>query len=70
MLPFSNEASLIYVDSDLTIIKRMINARIVRVVWRLWYKHHMSIPASASFQIKSCPYHNLDNNINKGKSIY
>ena len=68
MLPFSNEASSIYVDNDLKLIdKRIRNARIIWVIGRLGYEYHMNISASASFELRCCSYHNLNEHIGKKK---
>ena len=68
MVPFSNEASLIYVDNNLNDDCQNNSGRtdrIVRVIWRLWYKHNMNISPSAFFQIQGRSYLNLAENINK-----
>ena len=63
MLLFSNEASLIYVDNEINTDNLDRWIRYVRIIWvlgRLRYEYHMSIPASASFELGGCSYRNLD----------
>ena len=47
------------------IVKRIRNVRIIWVIGRLRYEYHMSISASASFELGGCSYHDLDDHKRK-----
>ena len=73
MLPFSNEASLIYVDNEVNTDNLDRWIRYVRIIWvlgRLRYEYHMSIPASASFELRGCSNRNLEEHRKKGRMSY